>query len=422
MTVAVYTALFTGLALLILAIVAVTTGSSGSEKSRVKAKGGPISAFVGAAAYLILFAPKFTEGGVSFTALLLLVVAVIIPPLVAGAAAGVRANLGDSARSVFDLASVIVAFTVLTGILATAGELLSLMGGVNRTIAIAAVGLCGAGYLLARGREASSRTSRWTLGFAVVIPVLLFVGGLALGSFATVTASLVPSTSMPLDNMLAVLLVAAACGFVDPALGLVMRGVDKPIKVSVWGAVIAGLFTLFFGLGLILFYGGAFVAPSLQAFLLAAAPPVLIGFFLFFAVFVIASISDSQLAAGSEVASEITTPDKRRPITAVLALVAVVLAILVPAPLQILVIGATVAAAAIGAVLPAMKGDVPGLNALPGVLVGIVGAVVVDLIMGVGKALDLTGATAVSLIVALVLSAVTSLIVGRKAATPAMAS
>ncbi len=418
MTIAFATAFFTGLALAILATVAVTAGVRANPNADVRANGGPITVFVGALAYLVLLAPKFSNGAITGAALVLLIIAVIIPPLTAGAVSGLRDKLGDSARSVFDLAGVIVAFTLLAGLLATAGEVLSLMGGVNRWIAIAAIGLCGAGYLLARGREAASRTSRWTLGFAVVIPILLLVAGAVIGHPSTITSSLVPSTAIPPGDVLGVILAVFVCGFVDPAMGLVLRGAGGKAKAkttSVWAAVITGVFTLVFGLALILIYGGAWVAPSLQAFLLAAAPPILIAFFLFFAVFVLGSSSDSQLAAGSQVASDMSDPSKRRPITLAIVVLAILLAMFVPAPLQILAVGTLVAAAGAGAVLPALKAETAGLQALPGLVVGVVAALVVALIMGLSNALTFTTATAVAIVAAVALSAITSLILAKRA-------
>lgn len=415
------TAIGIGLALLLLAVLAVTVGmrtadsDAGSAKTSVRANGGPITVFVGALAYLVIFAPRITDAGLTLETTVLLVVAVAIPPIVSALTAGVRGRLGEQALATLDLAGVILAFTLLVGLLATAGAVLSLMGGVNRWLATAAIGCAAAGYLLLRGRQAASRTSRWTLGIALVIPVVLLAAGAALGTPSTIVTSLVPSTPLPVGSTGALLAAAVVAGFVDPTIGLVLRGSAKPVKTSIWGAVIIGGFVLIFGIALILVFGGAFVAPSLQAFLLAAAPATVIAGFLFFAAFVLASAGDSQLAAGSQVAADRLGSTYLRTITVGLAVVAVLVAMFVPAPEQIFVIGAVVAAATVGAVLPATTGIPSNLNALPGLVVGVVAALLAGLVMGLSSTLSFSGTTFIALFVAIAFAALTSSVVANRA-------
>lgn len=408
------TAICVGLALLVLALLAITAGIRNGDNRAQRANGGPTSMFVAALAYVVVLAPVVIPYGLVLATTLLLIVVIALPAISAGLAVKIRARLGDSAREVYDWAGVLVSFALLAGLLATAGSVISLMGGLNRMLVTAVIGLAAAGYLLAQGREAASRTSRWTLGFALVIPVILLLGGAVVSSPEVLVDSLVPYEPLPLGSAAALVLAVAACGVVDPSMGTVLRGSAKPGKAALWGAVIAAGFVLVFGLGLVLIYGGAFVAPTLQAFLLAAAPPLVIGYFLFFAVFVLASAADTQLAAGSEVAAERISPMKRRPITFVMVVLAIVLAGVVPAPGQILAIAATIAAAAFGAVLPAAAGKLPDLSATVGVAVGVVAAVIVAIALGITSALTFGTATAVCLIVAFVLSFVTSTIVGKR--------
>lgn len=408
------TAICTGLALLILAVLAITAGVRNSDKRAKRANGGPASIFVAALAYVIVLAPVVMPYGLVLATILLLIVVIALPAIGSGLAVKTRSQLGDKARLVYDWAGVLVAFALLAGILATAGSMLSLMGGVNRILATAVIGVCGAGYLLAQGREAASRTSRWTIAIAFVIPVILLLLGGVVGKVDTLANSLVPYEALPLGSAAALVLAVGACGFLDPAMGLVFRGAEKPGKAALWGAVIAASFVLVFGLGLALVYGGAFVAPTLQAFLLAAAPALAIGYFMFFGVFVLASAADTQLAASSELAAENTVLRRRRPITGLIVVVAVVLAILVPAPGEIFAVAATIAAAACGAVLPAASGKMPDLAALPGAVVGIVGAVIVAVIMGFTAALTFVTATAVCLVVAFVLALVVSVVMGKR--------
>lgn len=411
---AIVTAICVGLALLVLALLAITAGVRNGDNRAKRANGGPTTIFVAALAYVIVLAPLVIPYGLVLATVLLLIVVIALPAIGAGLAVKTRARLGSNARDVYDWTGVLVAFALLTCILATAGSVISLMGGLNRLLVTAVIGLAGAGYLLAQGREAASRTSRWTLGFALVIPIILLLGGAVVSQPAVLVDSLVPFEALPLGTAAALVAAVAVCAFVDPSMGTVLRGSQKPGKAALWGAVIAGGFVLIFGIGLVLMYGGAFVAPTLQAFLLAAAPPLVVGYFLFFAVFVLGSAADTQLAAGSEVAANNVSPAKRRPITAVMVVLAILFAMVFPAPGQIFSVTAMIAAAAFGAVLPAATGKLPELSAIPGVAVGIIGAAVVAVIMGVSSAVNFGTATLVAIVVAFVLALVTSAVLGKR--------
>lgn len=411
------TAISIGLALLILAVLAITVGVSKSDKAALRAKGGPTTIFVAALAYLIVLTPVITPAGITGVSMILLVVLGAGPAIIAGLIFRLREGLGERARLIYDAAGVIVSFALLTGILATAGDVLSLFGGVNRYLAVAAIGLGGAGYLYARGRESSTRTSRWTIVIAFIVPVLLLLLGAALGTPSTLANSMVPSTPVPLGTVGALLVAVLMVAMVDPTIGSALRASPKPGKAALWGAVITAAFALIFSLGLVLVFGGAFVAPTLQAFLLAAAPVIAIGYFMFMAAFVLASAGDSQLAAGSELAAEMTSPDRRRPITFVLVVLAIVVAMFIPATGQIFVIAAFIAAAAAGAVLPASRGDVRNLNPVPGVICGLVAGALFAAFIGVEAALAFRGATLVTLLVAFYVSAAVSMVFAKKAMT-----
>jgi len=382
--------------------------------------GGPVSVFVASLAYAIVLTPVIAPAGLNLPTMVLLIVVVALPPIISGLFLRTRTRMGESARRAFDIVGVIASFALLVGILATAGALLSLMGGVNRYLVIAVIGIAVAAYLLARGRQSANRTSRWTLVMAFLIPVLLLIGGAALGSPATIAAPLVPSTEISVGTAFALLLTVVAMGFVDLAIGQVLRAVPNPSKTALRGAVIPAAFVLVFSLGLILLYGGAFVAPSLQAFLLAALPAVGIGFFLFFAVFVLASAADTQLAAASDAGAELSDPGQRHVVSLAIIVVAVVVAMLLPATGQIFIVAALFAAATFGAVLPTLGGGVPDLQPIPGIAVGVVGGIAIALLMGMESALRFESSTAIALFVAFLLAASTSLVVAKRPADEAV--
>ncbi len=90
------------------------------------------------------------------------------------------------------------------------------------------------------------------------------------------------------------------------------------------------------------------------------------------------------------------------------------LAVFFPAPGAILAIAATIAAAAVGGLLPGATGKLPELTATLSVAVGVIGALVVAFIMGIASALTFGTTTVVCLIVAFALALITSAITGKR--------
>ena len=419
----VVTAAAVGLALLVLAVVAVSAGtrqdSAGSQQASGDAwarrsNGGPVGVFVASLAYLVVLTPVVAPDGINLPTAVLLLVVAALPAVISGLFSRARHQFGDAARRLYDVLAVIVAFALLVGLLASVAAFTSLMGDVNRYLATAVVGLAVGAYLVARGRASASRTSRWTLVVAFLLPVLLVGLGGAVSDAGTIISPLVPTTEVSLGTALAMICAAVGLGFVDPAIGLIVRGAPRPSKVASWGSVIVAAFVLTLALGLILVYGGGFVAPSLQAFLLAAAPAIAIGVFIFIIVYVIASAADTQLAAATEVATGFTAPSNRVRVTILIVVVAVVVAMFVPATGQIVAVAALLAATGFGALLPAVNGGAPKLRPAPAMVVGLAAGIVIAVLMGLPEALSFQGATAVALIVGFLLSGTASFVLAKR--------
>ena len=411
-------AISVGLALLLLAVVAVTVGVRDSDKTAARSAGGPVSVFVASLAYLVILAPVIAPSGITAASMLILIVIAAAPAIIGGLAHRFREGLSGQALRVFDSLGVIVAFALLVGILATIGQFVSLFGDVNRTVVVGVVGISIAGYLFTRGRESANRTSRWVLVMAFLVPVLLLVGGLFLGSPSTITDSLVPFTSVPLGSVSALVATIIVLSVVDPSIGRVVATSARPGKAALWGAVIAGAFAFVLSIGLILIFGGAFVAPTLQAFLLAAAPPVGIGVFIFIATLVLASVCDTQLATGSELVDRLAFVGRREVVTFGFAILAVVVAVLVPSPTAILAIAAILAAAVLGALMPALDRQTSDFNAFPGIFGGVAAAVVVSLLMGTGSVLTFRVATEVAILGAFLIGAAVSFTFAKSSRQP----
>ena len=118
------TAVFVGLALLILAIVAVTAGTRASDKSAVRARGGPLSIFVASLAYAVVLAPVIAPEGFNLPSMVLFIVVVALPATVSGLFKRARARMGADGQRVLSLVGAIAAIALLVGVLGSAGAVL----------------------------------------------------------------------------------------------------------------------------------------------------------------------------------------------------------------------------------------------------------------------------------------------------------
>lgn len=417
-------ALGVSIALLLAALLAITAGMRGSDKSTRRADGGPLSVFTAGLAYLIVLAPRMSIGGITFFATVLLIVIVALPSVIAAVSLGLRDRLNDQGELLFDLAGVVVSFVLLVGILAAAGSVLSLFGDLNRLLATAALGVCVTGFLLACGRRGAHRTSRYVIGSGV-LALLIFAIGAVVGNPASFFSPSVPSTPLPLAAVAALLLAVIAMGFFDPAAALPLRSAASPGRTALIGTGVLVAFLMVLLAGTNLIYGGALVGPSLQFMTpFAIIPVAALGVVTFIVTFIFAGTADSMLASGAEVAAGQLGENRKNPITVVLGIAAVILAMFVPAPIQIFTVGALFAAAAIGALLPVLFRPAQQLRPLVGAIVGFVLALAVSGVLGIDDALSFNSSTAIALLTAAVAGAVVSAIMATVAAkhAPAAAS
>jgi len=398
-------------AMLVAVLLTATAGTGRSDRSRVRAAGGPLTLFGGVTVYLFVLLPIFSEPGITLRSLLLLIVAVVLPVLVArwvqlptGARAGRRGTLRDAIGGV-------VAFALLAGQLAIAGAIMSLFGGVSRMLATGAFGIACAGYLLGSGRTGSIRTSRYAVVGAAIAVVILVIG-LVLGSPATITTPLVSSTPMPVGTMVAVLLSVVLLGVFDPNLRSALTVPARSGRALVVGTILAAGAVLALGIGGILFFGGVMQAPNLEIMtVFAVLPPLGIMVMMLVVTFLLASNVDGLLSAGAQSLTGAGDPGEVRPATVVLALVAIVVAVLVPNPTLFLVLAAVVAAASVGALAPAWRRR-DQRNPWPSFVAGSVGAIIVGVVLGTDEVVGMTGTTAIVLVVAAVIAGLTTLAVG----------
>lgn len=418
MTTAIAGAIGISAALLVAALLAVTAGARGTASSIARERGGPLTIFTAGFAYLVVLLPVVTSGGLNLAMLLLLICAVILPALVALGTRGMRARLAPRGAAIFDSVGLVIAFALLIGQLAVAGAVLSLLGDVNRIFATAAVGIACACYLLARGRAGAARTSRWAIGPAA-LAVLVLAIGFVVGTPGTLTVPLVPSEPLPALAGLALLLGTAAAGVFDPVLHLTLRDSARPGRAVVIGIVVLAGFMLVCGVGALLIFGGAMEAPSLQFLtVFAVFPAAGVGILMVIVTFLLASTTDSLLAAAADVSAERVVPARDRIVTVILAAAAVIIAVLAPDPVAALALGSIICAAGAGGLLPGLRTAAGPQHLWPGVVAGLAAAISEAVFLGFTTTLAFTGATAAAIVTAAVVAAVVSVIVAAVARSP----
>lgn len=403
-----------GVALLVAALLAITAGSSGSPRSVRFAAGGPLTVWTAGMAYVIVLVGTLSSQGITLVSTIVLAVMAILPGAAGRVSRNLCPNAGPTAAPVLGAASVTVALSLVTALLATAGGLLSLIGDVNRYVAIAAIGICCAVYLLARGRQGANRTSRWSIVFGVFAIVVLGVG-LAVASPSVLVNPIVPYAPTDWWGVAAMAIAVVAMGIFDPVLRLAIRDAAAATRTVVIGSLVLVVFVAFMGIGSALFFGGATVAPSLQFLtVFAVLPAIVLGVLLCFVTFLFAAISDSLLAAGSEIAVGQST-SARQGMIIFLAVGSIVVAMVFPNPEGIMMIGALIACASLGALVPSFYGGRKSLRPIPPVVVGVVAAVVVGFILDVQSEFRFTGRVGVVLIVAIGAAAIVSALTSRTA-------
>lgn len=428
MSIPLATAIGFAVAILVAVALAFTAGTRKSDRSRRRSRGGPLTVLSAATVYLFVLIPVFTNPGINALSWVLFVVAVMIPPLVAARSAVLRERMSDEARGMLDALAAFVAFALLASQLSIASGALSLVGDIRRWVIPIGFGVCCAAYAMASGRTGSIRTSRYAVALLVGFAAI-FAAGLLLGSFSSIDNPSATSIAMDQGSVISVILVGLALGCVDPNLRLAIRDDARPGRAFFGGEVLIFVAVALFSIGTMLVFGGAFQAPDLEVMtVFALIPGVAMIVVMLIVCFVLASNIDSLLTAGATAIAGDPRPDGEREggaaarssgavrkAIAGLAVVGIVGAVLAPNPILYLTVGAFVAAAGAGALLPAWRSPERRFSPWPGFGAGIVAAIIVALITGPVASVAMTIQTVAVLVAAAVVSAVVSYAVLPKA-------
>ena len=217
----------------------------------------------GTLTYLLLFLPALASGGVGLRTWILFAVLMLLPLLAAHLVSGLRLE-----GSTYRATSGIVAMGLVAALLSAAGQTLSLLGRVNPIVATITIAVTSTVIAVAAGTSGAARVGRWLSWTVVVLVAATVAAGAYLGRPADLTDPVVTAQALPPTASVLLAMSMFVLGATDPSLRAYLHGASNRVVARTMG----GLFTLLLllGLGLLLVFGGVFVAPSLAFFLVPA--------------------------------------------------------------------------------------------------------------------------------------------------------
>lgn len=347
--------------------------------------------------YAIIAAPVFTPTGMTFLGLLGLLIVVVLGFL--GASLAGRFSTTDD-QGGLRYAQALVSTGVAAVLLIATGQTLSLVGRVDPRVTVIVVGVVAALLVAAQGLVASSRISSLTVWLLLVPIFISLVLGFMLGSVPVVFSPIRVIDAAPIASIVAVAVAVFLLGWADNSLAATARIARwSPIRVLSWTIVVM---LLVFG-GLLMFFGGAIFAPSMEFFVVPSNIDALPGLaaiilavltVLFSALVANALNSAGMLGSGSpklvgadaSAADQVELDDPRFAAAPawvwISAAIAIVVALIDPASDRVLVFTALIAAAVVGA--QAARG-----NSSRATYAGVIVAVVVTIVLAAAGQLQL---------------------------------
>lgn len=356
---------------LLLAVLAVYRTAK-APKAGALARGGMITVLL----YAVIASQVLVTDGLTIIGLVLLLVMVCVP--VGGmllAERGAPALTGSAATAT----RVVVSIGLAAAMLIAAAQTLSMLSLVDpRTLVVVLAAV--AGLLVALdGLRASGRIGSLAV-WLLIVPILLSLAlGFLLGTIGQAVSPIIRTGGVPVATVVCLIVTFVVLGAADGGLAASHRlGGWSPVRVL--GAVF--LVVILIVVGLLMFFGGAIIAPSVQFFVIPAnlnAIPGPAGLILAVLTLLFAALVASALAGLLPVAGESAAtpaePAVAAPARAEVRLVAAgagaaVLVALVNPGMDWMVIAASLAAAAL-AVATSERG----------VRIGLAGAVVLVVVL-----------------------------------------
>jgi hypothetical protein len=340
---------------LLVAILAVYR-TAGSLKPGTLRRGGMAPVLV----YAVIGAPVLVWDGMAWWGLLLLLLLLGLP--VAGMLLSGRRPFPDGEPAVW--ARRLVSVGLSAAMLIAAGQTLSLLSGVDPRVLVVVIAVVTALLVAQEGLAASSRIGSLAM-WMMIVPVLIALAlGFLLGNVGQAVDPIIVVAGPSLWTVLAVAVAFLVLGWVDAGLASSRTQAGwSPLRVlgGVFGVVILIAF------GLLMFFGGAILAPSMQFFVVPAnidALPGLAGVLLAILTVLFAALVSSPLnglrSQGDDAWRWVTLG----------ATVAAILALLDPGLDEVVVAASLVAAAVVAA------------RSSRGVVVGLVTATIAVVVLG----------------------------------------
>lgn len=347
--------------------------------------------------YAVIAAPVFTPTGMTVVGLVGLLIVVVLAFL--GASLAGRFN-ADSDQGGAQYVQALVSTGVAAILLIATGQTISLVSRVDPRVVVIVIGVIAAMLVAAQGLVASSRISSLTV-WLLLVPIFISLAlGFGLGNVAVVFSPIRVIEAAPIPAILAVAVAVFLLGWADNSLAATARIARwSPIRVLSWTVVV--LLAVF--VGMLMFFGGAIFAPSMEFFVVPAnidALPGLAAVLLAVLTVLFAALVANALASAGMLGSdkptaaqdsespddELALNDPRFAVDKVWvwvpAAAAIVVALIDPTSGRVLVFTALVAAAVVGSQLA--QGD-----RVRAALAGLIVAVLLTIVLGVAGQLQL---------------------------------
>lgn len=330
-----------GLLLLVLAVYR----TKRPPKAGVMRRAGMVALLV----YAVIAAQVLVRDGMTWLGVLLL-----LGLMVLAWAASLASRRASPRGTVITWLQVAVGTGVAAAVLVAAGQTLSMVGIVDPRIVVVVVAVV-TGILVAGEKLAGSGRIGSLAMWLLIIPVLiaLALGGL-LGDPAQALRPIIDVSGPSWAQVIGLIVAFVAIGRADPGLSTTVAGEPAAPTRSLIGA---GLVVLLICIGLLMFFGGAILAPSMQFFVVPANIDALPG--LAAVLIAVLTVLFAGLLATALGGVGALTGNTRR--LAGATAVAVVLALINPGFDWIVVATSMIAAAWIGS--RSQRGAVVGLGA-----------------------------------------------------------
>lgn len=321
---------------LLLAVLAVYRTKK-APSSGVAFRGGVIATLL----YGIVAAQVLVTDGLTIIGLVLLLVLLAMP--VAGMVLADRMGRVEGAAATAGRAAVGVGLAA--AMLIAAGQTLAMLGLVDPRTTVVVIALVTGLLVALEGLRASGRISSLAL-WLLIVPILLCLAlGILLGSFGQAVNSIIVTPGLSIAAFICLLVAFLVLGAADAALAASRaEGGWSPVRLL--GVVFAVVVLLV--LGMLMFFGGAVLAPTVQFFVVPAnlnALPGLAGVILAILALLFAAFVASSLAGVGAAAGQVPGSAGHTRAVAVGAVCAAALALIDPGMGQVVVFVALVAAA-----------------------------------------------------------------------------